>query len=418
MAVTVLVGAFAADALAFCRRQLSLRPPKHRSSDAVRLACASPRFRHPPVRWHQPLLRSVASVPAPLQQPLGWTGTKSSTSSTTSCRMTRREEGTTATTTTTTTEIIPGSGDTDPWSHPRGVADAGSDRRTERGRNNRARFRQHVNPLARRFQQPCQLPHGWPSSHVFDDPARPLHLDIGCGKGGFLVDLARSRGAATSGSNSTCMNSNVNYLGLEIRPLVAQYARERLASLQRNETTTTEAALSGRIEILGCNVNVDLDRILTLYARASCPSSADSTGDDGSAPSSLAAAPTKLGMVTIQFPDPHFKSYHAKRRVVNPDLVRVLARHLVPGSGQVFLQSDVRSVLDDMREQFAAHPGWFRDLSTETAAAASSSSSSVPDGYLPTNIFGVSTEREVSVLERGMPVYRAWFERTPEPFRS
>jgi len=43
-------------------------------------------------------------------------------------------------------------------------------------------------------------------------------------------------------------------------------------------------------------------------------------------------------MVTIQFPDPHFKNKHKKRRVVNPALVDTIVRHLAPGK-HVFVQS-------------------------------------------------------------------------------
>ncbi len=44
-----------------------------------------------------------------------------------------------------------------------------------------------------------------------------------------------------------------------------------------------------------------------------------------------------------QFPDPHFKRKHRKRRVVQPQLVAALAR-LVRSGGRVLLQSDVEEV--------------------------------------------------------------------------
>lgn len=45
----------------------------------------------------------------------------------------------------------------------------------------------------------------------------------------------------------------------------------------------------------------------------------------------------------LQFPDPHFKRKHRKRRVVQEQLVRELAQLLRPG-GRVFVQSDVEEV--------------------------------------------------------------------------
>jgi tRNA (guanine-N7-)-methyltransferase len=286
------------------------------------------------------------------------------------------------------------SGQQDPWSHPR-VEKAVTGRRARK--TNKARFRQHVNPLASRYQQPCALPNDWPQS-AFRDATLPLHVDIGCGKGGFLMDVASAASRATPRSEeeeeSPCSNRSWrrNYLGLEIRPLVAQYALERLALLRQQQdqheaSNDVDGCWTDRVHFLGCNVNVDLDRILGQYR-----------GDNSNS--------TALEMVTLQFPDPHFKSYHAKRRVVNSALVCVLAKHLSPGIGQVFLQSDIQSVLDDMRQQFAAHPAYFADQSND------------PDRYYPRNVFDIPTEREVSVLEKGLPVYRALFTRTVVPFDS
>jgi tRNA (guanine-N7-)-methyltransferase len=104
-------------------------------------------------------------------------------------------------------------------------------------------------------------------------------------------------------------------------------------------------------------------------------------------------------MVTIQFPDPHFKARHAKRRVVTPELVTTLARFM-PTGATVFLQSDVQTVLDEMRLQFREQFEHFED-----------SQESVED-YVPENILGVPTEREISVLDKDLPVYRAVFKRT------
>lgn len=39
-----------------------------------------------------------------------------------------------------------------------------------------------------------------------------------------------------------------------------------------------------------------------------------------------------------------------------------------------------------------------------------------PGEYIATNILGVPTEREIHVLEKGLPVYRAVFRRNGRPF--
>ncbi len=236
-----------------------------------------------------------------------------------------------------------------PWNDPR---------LNERAEGKHAfRSRQHVNPLASKFQQPTVLSPEWPND-VFQDLSRPLFLDIGCSRGGFLVDFASRR------------PNDFNYLGLEIRPIVVHQAKIRVK----------KHGLEGVLDFVGCNANVDLERLLT-----------------------VAEANQKLKMVTIQFPDPHFKARHAKRRVVTPELVLTLAKFM-PAGAKILLQSDIQSVLDDMRFQFRQESSLFHD-DVES-----------DDEYLERNIFDVPTEREVSVLEKNLPVYRTTFTRTMEDF--
>lgn len=237
--------------------------------------------------------------------------------------------------------------------------------------NNVVRVRQHVNPLARRFQMQTILSDDWPTD-VFHDcsKSKKLFLDIGAAKGGFLLQLASQR------------PHDYNYLGLEIRPLAVQFAQDRLKN-----NPNYSGPCTGHLNFVGCNANVDLQRLLTLYRDAS-------TSD---------ASSTPLEMVTIQFPDPHFKKGHAKRKVVTPELVNTLPAFMPPGA-KVFLQSDVQAVLDDMRERFREASLYFEDQVQDVKE------------YYPENVIGVPTEREISVLEQDLPVYRALFVRTNVPF--
>jgi tRNA (guanine-N7-)-methyltransferase len=191
-------------------------------------------------------------------------------------------------------------------------------------------------------------------------------LDIGCGKGGFLLDFATSQLQDTQ-------QEKKNYLGLEIRPGVAQYAQDRI--LNRSH-------LHGHLSFIGCNANVDLQRILSLYM----------SGDNDA----------ELGSVSIQFPDPHFKSQHVKRRVVNQDLVLTLAKFMKEGK-TIFIQSDVQELLDDMRERIREQSMYFEDEIEDITE------------YMLDNPLGVPTEREISVLAKDLPVYRTIFRRTSVP---
>ena len=69
-----------------------------------------------------------------------------------------------------------------------------------------------------------------------------------------------------------------------------------------------------------------------------------------------------LQAVTIQFPDPWFKKRHAKRRMVNEELVDCAARHLAPG-GMIFVQTDIEFLADEMFDLFR------RTLAAETNLA-------------------------------------------------
>lgn len=203
------------------------------------------------------------------------------------------------------------------------------------------RVRQHVNPLSQKYSNPV-IPPDW--NNVYADPALPLHLDIGCARGHFLLAMAEEQ-------------PTWNFLGLEIRePLVAQ------ANAWRDELSLTN------LHFIFCNASNSLSPLL-----ASLPEQ-------------------KFQRVTIQFPDPWFKKRHQKRRVVQPTLVAELATYLVAG-GTVLLQSDVESVAEEMCDRFSEHPAFTR---------------SSPE-WLPVNPLPIPTERELSTLDKGDPVYRTVF---------
>jgi tRNA (guanine-N7-)-methyltransferase len=219
----------------------------------------------------------------------------------------------------------------------------------------RLKVRQHVNPLASTYQIPQDYPTDWVAK-AFDNPKLPIIVDIGCAKGSWALKLASKY-------------KNINVLGLEIRrPVVDLCLRRKDRWGLRN------------VHFLSCNANVDLDRILT----------------------DLKAEGADLNTVTIQFPDPHFKSKHKKRRVVNEKLVNTICSHIDMGK-HVFLQSDILDVTEDMVTNFSHNP-----------------SLSMVEGYDPKDLtknaspFDVLTEREIATQAKGLPVYRMYFKKTSE----
>ena len=204
----------------------------------------------------------------------------------------------------------------------------------------RVRVHQHVNPLSPFYRQ---SPEPVDIVEVFGDPELPLHLDIGCARGRFILRMAEAE-------------PGWNFLGVEIRePLVDE--ANRLAA---------EANLNN-LHYAFCNAMLWLDKLLSKIP----------TG--------------RLQMVTIQFPDPWFKKKHAKRRMVNDEMVETIARHLAP-VGRVFVQTDIEFLADGMFEMFRANEGL-----REIAIAG--------------NPFPVRTEREKAVEDKGLAVYRVIFEK-------
>jgi tRNA (guanine-N7-)-methyltransferase len=156
------------------------------------------------------------------------------------------------------------------------------------------------------------------------------------------------------------LQPDINFLGIEIRePLIIE------ANRQKEELGLTN------LHYLFGNIN-------------------------NSAQILLSSLPTKiLSRVTIQFPDPWFKKKHKKRRILQPELVNILADYLVD-EGEVFLQSDIEEVAKEMRDRFNEHPS-FQKQHQET--------------WLATNPLPIPTERELYVISHGEPVYRALFKK-------
>ncbi len=208
----------------------------------------------------------------------------------------------------------------------------------------RVRVHQHVNPFSPYYRQeptPVEL------ASVFAEPSLPLHLDIGCARGRFLLRMAE-------------VEPNWNYLGVEIRaPLVHE----------ANEIAADEGLTNLNYKF--CNAMLWLDRLL-----ADIP--------DG-----------RLQMVTIQFPDPWFKKKHAKRRMVNAELVKTVVNRLAAG-GRIFVQTDIEFLADEMFEIFRAEPRL-----TEVS--------------IDKNPFPVKTEREKAVEDKNLPVYRAILAKEEPP---
>eukprot|EP00043_Microstomoeca_roanoka_P007236 m.69695 g.69695 ORF g.69695 m.69695 type:complete len:257 (+) comp13749_c0_seq2:198-968(+) len=177
------------------------------------------------------------------------------------------------------------------------------------------RQRAHANPL---------------SDHSFDDPIRPQDVnwaehfpivaehpekkvefvDIGCGYGGLLVELAP-------------MFPDALMLGIEIRVKVSDYVKDRILALRN-----TQPGMYQNIGIIRTNAM----KFLPNYFEKG-----------------------QLSKLFFLYPDPHFKKKKHKWRIINTTLLAEYAYALRPG-GLIYTITDVIAMNKWMVDHLAAHP--------------------------------------------------------------
>jgi len=157
-------------------------------------------------------------------------------------------------------------------------------------------MRQHVNPLNSNFNQIARIPS---LSEMFGDSKLNLHLDIGCASGEYLFDLA-------------LVNTNWNYLGIEIREKLVKNAKLRLL----------EREIKNLYFLFGNAHNILNDVQSKLFIK-------------------------NLKSISFNFPDPWFKKRHYKRRVIQPLFINILSNSLQKGT-LIFIKTDVKDLFDYM----------------------------------------------------------------------
>ena len=195
-----------------------------------------------------------------------------------------------------------------------------------------------------------QLPLLLPNKSIlFRDSYYPIHLDIGSAKGEFLIELASKY-------------PKWNFLGLEIREaLVSSSERKRKNLELRN------------LKFLYCNANVSLDEWLSNLEY------------------------DQLKRVSIQFPDPWFKRKHIKRRLLKSALLNSIARYLNK-DGELFIQSDIFKLIESMTNKIDQSVYFDRK---DTCGLK----------WLNKNPYQAYTDRELFVLKKNLPIYRAMYIR-------
>lgn len=207
--------------------------------------------------------------------------------------------------------------------------------------------RQHVNPLGGTYlearAEPVALPAG----------PKSVEVELGCADAKFSFELAERQPESF-------------VVGLEIRE----------ALVERNAAMARERGLDN-LRFGYVNMNVDLDRVFPERS---------------------------VDCFHVLFPDPWFKARHRKRRVVEPGLLRVIARQLRPG-GELHFASDVwelaLAAMAELEEPLAAELG-FRNLLGEWS-------------FWRGNPWPASSRREDTTLARGQRVWRMRYRLESPP---
>ena len=157
-------------------------------------------------------------------------------------------------------------------------------------------MRQHVNPLSKNFDELERIPS---LIEMFDDTELNLHLDIGSAAGEFLFDLA-------------LVNTNWNYLGIEIRERLVRTAKLKVR----------EKEIKNLYFVFGNANNIVNDYSFEFIIN-------------------------NLKSISFNFPDPWFKKRHYKRRIIQPEFVDILSNSMQKGS-LIFIKTDVKDLFDYM----------------------------------------------------------------------
>ncbi|CAK7343140.1 unnamed protein product [Dovyalis caffra] len=196
----------------------------------------------------------------------------------------------------------------------------------------------------------------WKSA--YSNPAQPLVVDIGSGSGLFLLGMARRR-------------KDLNFLGLEINTKLVRRCMDSVHhyGIRNGYFIATNATSTFR--------------------------------------SIVSSYPGELVLVSIQCPNPDFNKPEHRWRMLQRSLIEAVV-DLLAHDGKVFLQSDIEAVAVRMKELFLKNGKGKLTLWNDQHHAKMNRRA-----WFEENPFGVMSDWEQHVIDRGYPMYRLMLSKSP-----
>ncbi|KAK6231637.1 hypothetical protein SCA6_001710 [Theobroma cacao] len=186
---------------------------------------------------------------------------------------------------------------------------------------------------------------------AYCDPSRPLVVDIGSGNGLFIMGMTRKR-------------KDLNFLGLEIN---GKLVKRCLDSVHQSGITNGY--------FIETNATSTFRSIVSSY-------------------------PGELVLLSIECPNPDFNKPEHRWRMMQRLLIEAVA-DLLASKGKVFLQSDVEAVALRLKDEFLKYgKGKFHVMHDRYDLVINGNT------WLKENPFGIHSDWEQHVIDRGAPMYR------------
>jgi tRNA (guanine-N7-)-methyltransferase len=176
---------------------------------------------------------------------------------------------------------------------------------------------------------------------------RPIHVELGMGKGKFISELSR-------------MHPEINFIGIDMYDELIRRAGEKAMAMRG----AADASEIGNL----CLVRWNISRIEQVFAEA------------------------EVERIYLNFSDPWPKNRHAHRRLTHPVFVRKYL-NMLNERGEIHFKTDSRSLFEFSLNVFADLGLQMRNISLDLHAM----------GTPPGHIF---TEYESKFVEQGLPIYR------------